>query len=198
MSAPSSIPIESLLVHSDWVRGLVARLVYDPSLADDVLQETWRLSLERPPREAVDLRGWLGQVARNAHRHLLRREGRLKGREEGVDRGEGLPDTVEVIAKVDLQRRMAEAVLGLDEPYRSCVLMRYFEGLPPREIAARLGLPVPLPAGDYEGARTPAGQPEGRGTTGWTTEERPGLHRVPEALKEVQARARTQPASMPQ
>ena len=34
------------------------------------------------------------------------------------------------------------AVLTLAEPYRATVLLRFFEGLPPRLIAARLGVPV--------------------------------------------------------
>ena len=37
-----------------------------------------------------------------------------------------------------MQRELVEAVLGLDEPYRTTVLLRFFEELPQREIARRM------------------------------------------------------------
>ena len=39
-----------------------------------------------------------------------------------------------------MHRRLLAAVEALDEPYRTTVRMRWFDGLPPREIAARLGI----------------------------------------------------------
>jgi len=38
--------------------------------------------------------------------------------------------------------RVARAVRTLDEPYRTAILLRYFEDLPPPAIAARLGAPL--------------------------------------------------------
>ncbi len=142
MSTPSDITPEALLAHSDWIRHLVAGLVRDPGRADDVLQETWLIALHRPPQENGNLRGWLASVARSVVQNLGRGEGRRKCREQAVARLEALPDTVDVIAKARLQGRMVDAVLGLDEPYRSSVLLRFFEDLPPREIAERMGRPV--------------------------------------------------------
>ena len=42
------------------------------------------------------------------------------------------------------ERRIAvvDAVGALEEPYRNTVLLRYYEGLWPRAIAAQLGVPV--------------------------------------------------------
>ncbi len=136
------ITTEALLAHSDWVRRLVSGLVFDPSRTEDVLQETWLVALARPPKEDLDLRAWLATVARSVVKNLGRGESRRKRREAAVARVEALSDTVDVIAKARLQGRMVEAVLALDEPYRTCVLLRYFEELPPREIAERLGRPV--------------------------------------------------------
>lgn len=141
-NTPARLPIEDLLAHSDWVRRLVSGLVFDPSRADDAVQETWAAALERPPREDVDLRAWLAAVARNAVRKLGRGESRRKQREQVAARLEALPDTVDVLAKARLQRRMVDAVLELDEPYRTTLLLRFFEELPPREIAQRLERPV--------------------------------------------------------
>jgi len=141
-NTPAQLPIEDLLAHSDWVRRLVGGLVFDPSKADDAVQETWAAALERPPREDVDLRAWLAACARNAVRKLGRGESRRKRRERIAARLEALPDTASVIAKARLQRRMVDAVLELDEPYRTTLLLRFFEELPPREIAQRLNRPV--------------------------------------------------------
>jgi RNA polymerase sigma factor (sigma-70 family) len=141
-NTPAQLPIEDLLAHSDWVRRLVGGLVFDPSRADDAVQETWAAALERPPREDVDLRAWLAAVARNAVRKLGRGESRRKQREQVAAQLEAPPDTVDVLAKARLQRRMVDAVLELDEPYRTTLLLRFFEELPPREIAQRLDRPV--------------------------------------------------------
>ena len=45
-----------------------------------------------------------------------------------------------VVAQLGLHRALVDAVEALAEPYRSAVWLRYFEDLPPRRIAARLGL----------------------------------------------------------
>jgi protocatechuate 3,4-dioxygenase beta subunit len=41
-----------------------------------------------------------------------------------------------------VQRELVQAVLGLPEPYRTTILLRFFDGLPPRAIAKRMGVPV--------------------------------------------------------
>ena len=48
----------------------------------------------------------------------------------------------EIVARLETQRRVVDAVMALDEPYRTVVVYRYFDDLPPKEIAARLGVPV--------------------------------------------------------
>jgi RNA polymerase sigma-70 factor (ECF subfamily) len=141
-NAPAQLSIEDLLAHSDWVRRLVGGLVRDPARADDALQEIWAAALARLPRADIDRRAWLAACARNAVRKLGRGEARRKQREQVAARLEALPNTVDVIAKARLARRMTDAVLALDEPYRTTLLLRYFDELPPREIAKRLDRPV--------------------------------------------------------
>ena len=43
-----------------------------------------------------------------------------------------------MVEKAALQRALVEAVLELEEPYRTTVLLRFFEELPQREIARRM------------------------------------------------------------
>src|SRR5262245_11624653 len=117
---------ESLLAHSAWVRGLVRALVRDPGQVDDVVQETWLAALEEPGRRWLDPRAWLGGVARNLTRDTNRRDARRTRREERAARSEALPSTDALVEKAELQRRVAKAVLELDEPCRSTLLLRYF------------------------------------------------------------------------
>src|SRR6185369_2735229 len=65
-------------------------------------------------------------------------------------RREATPSVDAIVAREQARRRVVEAVLQLDEPNRSTLLLRYFERLPPRAIAERLG--VPLDA-EHGGAR---------------------------------------------
>jgi len=139
---PQQADIERLLQHSDWVRGLALRLVGDASRADDLVQETWRAALERPPRHAENLRGWLAAVVRNVARQLGRSDARRATREERASSDSDEPSLDELAARATLQRDVVDHVLALEPELRAVVLLRYFDGHPPREIARRTGVPV--------------------------------------------------------
>ena len=139
---PQHPTVEALLAHADWVRALARTLVRDPGAADDVAQESWLDALERPPGDARNLRGWLARIVRNAAGQRARSEARRDARERAAARPEALPDTAELVARTELQREVVGHVLSLDEPYRTTVLLRYFQGLEARDIAARQGVPL--------------------------------------------------------
>ena len=136
------VPLDTLLAHREWVRALARSLVRDEHRADDVEQETWRMALERPPRHAGSLRAWFGTVVRNAARGAGRRAASRARFESMAVARAGVPSPDEVVAEAEVQHRLVEAVLALDEPYRTTVLLRWFQGLETSEIAARLGEPV--------------------------------------------------------
>lgn len=142
MSAPPPVPLDALLRHREWVRALARRLVADPNLADDVVQETWLEALRHPPRHDASARGWLATVARNAARKLIRGAARRERHEAAAPPADRDRPTPDLVAEADAGRQLIGFVLALDEPYRSAVLMRWYEGLEPPEIAARLGVPV--------------------------------------------------------
>ncbi len=143
MRHPSSPPtVEELLAHADWVRALAARLAADPNDAEDLVQDTWLATLRSPPAQRRDLRAWLGTLVRNFHRQRQRSEARRVRRERALRPDAATPSTSELVEWAELQREVVEAVLALDEPARSTVLLRYFEGMPAREIAAQQGIPV--------------------------------------------------------
>jgi RNA polymerase sigma-70 factor (ECF subfamily) len=141
-SPAERVPLELLLEHREWVRALARSLVTDPNAADDVEQETWRMALERPPRHAASLRAWFGTVVRNAARVAGRNEKSRVRRESAaaLQQPQRWPD--DLVAEAEIQHRLVEAVLELEEPYRATVLARFFQGMEAREIAARSGVPV--------------------------------------------------------
>ena len=48
------------------------------------------------------------------------------------------PAAADVAARMETARILVREVDGLEERYRTAVVLRYFDGLTPREIAARL------------------------------------------------------------
>lgn len=134
--------IDELLQHSDWVRSLAYRLVLDASRADDLVQDTWVVALQRPPSHAGNLRAWLGRVVTSLARSTWRSESRRDRREEATARHEALPSTEELVHEAAMTRELAGAVLELGEPFRTVLLLRYFRDLTPTQIANDLDRPV--------------------------------------------------------
>jgi len=139
---PESLSIEALLGETRWMRVLAQSLVRDEHAAEDVVQDIWVAALERPPAPRWNVRRWARGVARNLARQHVRREERRARRERSAARGETLPSTEEMVERAVVQRAVVDAVLGLAEPYRSAILLRYFEEIPPRKIAGQQGVPV--------------------------------------------------------
>jgi RNA polymerase sigma factor (sigma-70 family) len=128
---------ELLLSHRTWLSRLARDLVGDDS--DDVVQETLRIALQRPPAQSGTLRVWLQRVARNVA-NRTRRDRQRQRTHEGTliaSKSNAVSTPHEIVARQQLVVAVAEAVRDLDEPYRTVVHLRYHEGLPPREIAAR-------------------------------------------------------------
>lgn len=139
---PPKPETEALLERLTWLRSLARSLVRDPHLAEDLTQATCAAALEKRPRADEPLDGWLATVMRNFSRQWRRTGARRDAREQAVARGERQGSTLDLVEKVSTQKELVDAVLGLPEPYREAVLMRYFEELPPRAIAARLDVPL--------------------------------------------------------
>lgn len=134
--------IDELLREESWVRSLARRLVRDEARADDLVQETWVAALQRPPREGTSLRPWLATVIRNRVRQDVRGGHRRRAREEDRIEEREVPAPEDLADLADQQRRVVEAVLALGQPHRNTVLLHYYGGLAPREIAKREGIPA--------------------------------------------------------
>lgn len=134
---------------ADWeprVRELARRLVRDPNLAEDILQEVYLLAMERPPRSArrgSGLWAWLRAVTRTVARQHFRSERRRKRREHAVARPEGTVGLFDDLCGAECARRVGRTVDGLPAPYGDTLRLRLFEGLEPREIARIQGVAGP-------------------------------------------------------
>ncbi|WP_419190872.1 sigma-70 family RNA polymerase sigma factor [Saltatorellus ferox] len=144
---PSSFSIEALFrEHGPYLQRLARALVGDLHRAEDLVSETWAVALAAA-EDSVEMReprGWLATVMRRRARHGYRREALRQTQALTSDRhvaGNG-GGSDEVALRLERERLLHEALERLDEPYRTALYHRYRDGLPPREIAARTGVPV--------------------------------------------------------
>ncbi|HEX5137925.1 MAG TPA: RNA polymerase sigma factor, partial [Planctomycetota bacterium] len=132
---------DALLEHVGFLRALARGLVRCEADAEDVVQETLVTALEKPPAPG-NLRAWLGKVATNIARMRHRSRQRALRRELFAHRGDGPPSPAEMAARLEIERRIVDAVTDLREPYRSTILLHFYDGLAPAEIARHLGIPA--------------------------------------------------------
>jgi len=137
MSDELGLDLERLLEQRGWLRALARSLVREDD-ADDLLQEAWLAALGTRTKARRSLRAWFKGLARNAAPGLRRPAGLDLERERDV--GE-LPATDGLVARAELQEHLSACVRRLHEPYRSTVLLHYFEGLTLEEVAKRMGVP---------------------------------------------------------
>ena len=132
----------ALRQHGHALHQLVHALLADRSAADDVVAGTFAAALQRPPRDARSIGGWLRVAAHNLARKWRRSEQRRRTRELQAARGEAVEDAAAVVAREELLQRVVDAVKGLDQPYREAIWQRWFEELTPTAIAAQSGVPL--------------------------------------------------------
>lgn len=140
-SDPAARLASELLANVAWVHRLARALVGDAADAEDLAQETLRVSLTRPPdatARGARLRGWLARVARRLVIDRARSDSRRALREQATAPPDSSPEPIDVVARSARQQRVVQAVMALDEPFRTTVLLRWFDELPVREIASRM------------------------------------------------------------
>jgi len=140
---PAPVPesLAELLRDARWLHALARTLVHDSDEAEDLLQDAWRVALARPPREAGTARVWFERVLGSLGQMRWRAQRARAARERETARGERLESAAEVVERAEAQRGLVAHVLALDEPYRSTILWRFFDGLSGADIARRAGVP---------------------------------------------------------
>ncbi len=127
--------------HGESMSRLARGLLDDPTLAEDVVQHAFVSALENPPHSRRLLPAWLHRVVRNRAIDEGRMESRRRERERAAARQRSETEQ-DVERQLDVQQRCFDAVRSLREPYRTAIVLRFYEGLPPRKIARRLDVPV--------------------------------------------------------
>lgn len=131
-----------LVAHAFGVRALARSLVGDANSADDVVQDACLAALTRPPTGGTPRRAWFIGVVRNLARTTRRRTARRERRERAAARAEVVSPAAQAAEEIETHQRLVAAVAALSDPYRAAVVMRYFDGIAVREIAARHGVPA--------------------------------------------------------
>ncbi|QDV07225.1 ECF RNA polymerase sigma factor SigW [Planctomycetes bacterium Poly30] len=137
----SPASLNALLDETEWVRALARRLVDSTHEAEDLAQETMTRALVSPPTDGRSIRGWLSVVLANRLRARLRRpDPALDVARDAAPAHE--PSALETVERAEAHQAVVDAVMSLAEPFRTTVLLRYFEGCGPSEIAALENVPL--------------------------------------------------------
>jgi RNA polymerase sigma-70 factor (ECF subfamily) len=131
-----------LIARLAWVRALARELIRDEHRADDVAQSAAVAALTTGPRERRAWSEWLRAVVRRLAALSFRDEERRNRRERLAAARDLQPATIDAVERLALHRRVVDGVESLEEPYRSALLLRFYDGLPPRAIAAKFAVPV--------------------------------------------------------
>ncbi len=127
---------ELLSRHANMVYGACLRVVKNPSLAEDVAQDSF-LELMKGPDDVRSVGAWLHTVATRRALDRLKTEGRRVEREAIYA---DASSTVEHIAIDDTLDFVDEAIAALPEELGVPIVLRFLEGRPQKEIAQELGL----------------------------------------------------------
>jgi len=128
-------------VHVDRVFRLAYRMTGDDTLARDFTQDAFVRAFDRLDgyRGDAAFSTWMHSVTTSVVLNGLRRVKRVRSREVPMEASHDVTAPASQ-AEPDLKRRLAEAVNGLPEAYRTVFVMHDIEGYTHGEIAAALEL----------------------------------------------------------
>lgn len=132
--------------HASLARRMAWRVLRDPDLADDAVQEAfldvWRMAAKFDPRRAA-VTTWICLLVHRRAVDIARREARRRLADEGPLTVDPASYTAEEIVLLRYeQRRVRVALTGLSDPHREVVELAYYGGLTQTHIAERLGVPL--------------------------------------------------------
>lgn len=136
-------PTPDLLIeHVAWMRALARSLVRDAHGAEDLAQDAAIAALDDAPTERGRWRAWIRSVMKHRASERARTSAARAARELERAAPERVAGADQLVQRAEIHRRVAESLLALDEPYRTTLLLRFFEDLEPRAIAARTDAPI--------------------------------------------------------
>ena len=136
-------PGADLVEQRAWLQRLARNLLHSEA-AEDVVQDACASALAHGAAFGAGGRAWLATVVRNIVRKDWRSAVRRERRERAasVANPEVAPSPERAFLRYEAHLELANAVSELAEPFRSTIILRYFEDLSPTEIAERLGIPA--------------------------------------------------------
>lgn len=129
--------------------GLIRRVISDPDLASEALQESyikiWTHAGEYCPHKATPL-VWMKIIARNKAIDLIRRSGKQQPVAIDMELLHRLPDTgaepEEDAVRTQQERDLLDGLYCLSESQREAILLIYYQGLTHQELAHHLNKPL--------------------------------------------------------
>lgn len=137
--------------HSRTIYSLILRIVRDPSIAEELLQDVyWQIWRDAGQyNESGAAAAWMFRIGRNRSLDELRRRKSRPQADDQADiesayRAKGTEQpSAESEAVYQIKRQQIVAALSdLPPDQKVCVEMAYFEGLTHKEISIRLGIPA--------------------------------------------------------
>lgn len=131
--------------YGEVVFGMARRILIEPSLAEEVTQDTFLALWRRPgafDASRGSLQGFLAGIARNKAIDLVRREESLRRTKESL-LAEAEKESDEAVAteRVEERQEVLAALRGLSAVQREAIVLAYFGGRTYREVAEELGIP---------------------------------------------------------
>ena len=134
------------------VYSFAMRIVSDPMLAEEILQEvfvrTWRQA-DRFQRSRGNFGSWLLSITHNLAIDEIRKRQRRPQKSDSVDVSDALFGLVDEATNVEeaaqasaLRMRIKTALLTLPDAQRDAIELAFFSGMSQREISAHLDIPL--------------------------------------------------------
>jgi RNA polymerase sigma-70 factor, ECF subfamily len=134
------------------VYSFAMRIVSDPMLAEEILQEvfvrTWRQA-DRFQRSRGNFGSWLLSITHNLAIDEIRKRQRRPQKSDSVDVSDALFGLVDDATNVEeaaqasaLRMRIKTALLTLPDAQRDAIELAFFNGMSQREISAHLDIPL--------------------------------------------------------
>lgn len=123
--------------YAPLVFSAAARVLGNPTEAEDVTQECFLELAQRPPAIKTTLAGWLHRLATHRALNHARGENRRRDREQAYAEAQER-SLVTTESWDDISAHIDEAVDGLKPGVREAIILRFYRGMSPEEIAKTL------------------------------------------------------------
>ncbi|MFT3697481.1 MAG: sigma-70 family RNA polymerase sigma factor [Kofleriaceae bacterium] len=132
--------MDAIVAELEGLRALARALVRDD--ADDLIQDTAIAAIEHPPELDRPVRPWLARVLRNRWKMDRRAASRRMARELAVVDDREVEVAGDAIDRARAVEKLSAALVALEEPFRTAIVRRYFDGVSAADIARALDVPA--------------------------------------------------------